>query len=123
MNRPIDSSSHQPVLEIRALIFRDLEHDLWIAQGLEYDICVQAKTVDEAHDAFERTLAATALVSLSEGRAPFEGIERAPRRFWDDFERASARPDLENHRSLENLQSHLIPTFSPRFRVAEKLTA
>jgi hypothetical protein len=85
---------------IKAVIFADEHTDMWIAQGLEFDICVQAKTLEDVHNAFEKAVAATALASIQEGKEPFAGIDSAPRIFWDMYEKAQKRPPLRKSTSV-----------------------
>lgn len=85
---------------IKVLLFPDDHTQVWIAQGLEFDICVQAKTLEGAQHAFEQALEATALANIKEGKEPFEGIEKAPRWFWDKFEDAKHNPPLREKPSV-----------------------
>ena len=75
-------------IALNAVIFPDAKTGVWIAQGLEYDICAQAETLEGVQAAFERMLAATAVISKEHGHAPFGDIEPAPRKFWEMYRRA-----------------------------------
>lgn len=83
---------------INAVIFPDPDTNVWVAQCLDYDICVQADTLEEVHDAFEKALAATAFTSIMLGQKPFDGIEQAPKKFWDMFDHAKKSPPLRHPR-------------------------
>jgi hypothetical protein len=58
--------------------FAGPETDGWIAQGLDYDICVQAETPEDVHVAFENAVTAMARIALDLDKEPFEGVERRP---------------------------------------------
>lgn len=64
----------------------------WVAQALEYDIAAQGKNPHEAMQAFMRTLACEIGHNSAQGKQPFEGIPRAPERFFEMWRVAFARP-------------------------------
>jgi hypothetical protein len=69
---------------IRVIVFK--EGDLWVAQCLEYDICAQADDLDMLSTRLLVTIKAELKESLEHNRAPFVGIDQAPKRFhmmWD----------------------------------------
>ena len=72
--------------QIRAVIFQD--ETLWIAQCLEYDICAQASTVEEAYYRLRLTIDAERNFSRSMKREAFDGIVQAPPHFFEKFESA-----------------------------------
>ena len=69
------------------------ENDSWVAQALEYDITAQGKTIQKATDALERTVVGQLLVDITHGSQPFEGIEQAPKIYWEHFEKAKRLED------------------------------
>lgn len=77
--------------KISAVLFQ--EGDWWVAQCLEYDIATQAKKIAELYYELERILVGHMVVAREEGVAPFSGIPRAPKRYWDLFR--DARVKLE----------------------------
>ena len=68
---------------IRVIMFRD--GDMWVAQCLEYDIGVQAEDIDTLSDRLKVVLKTEFRVS-ADGK-PFDGIEPAPERFQQMWER------------------------------------
>ena len=83
------------MIQLRVILFEDA--DLWLAQGLEHDICVQATTKGEAMALFDLTVE---LEDSEEGG--ITQIPPAPRDFFDRWEswsethrRYSYRDDLE----------------------------
>lgn len=58
---------------------------MWVAQGLEYDIAAQGKTLKEAQDAFERAFVGQVIVNLHHGKEPMENVPAAPADFWHKF--------------------------------------
>jgi hypothetical protein len=72
--------------QIRAVLFE--EAGWWVAQCLEYDIAIQARTQPALLSELERTLTGHLVVSAETGRKPFESLRSAPRRYWEMYERA-----------------------------------
>lgn len=85
----------QERMELRVVAYR--EGDYYIAQGLEFDICVQAKTIEELQDRFDLAAFATLAICAERGTDPYEGIPRAPSEFWEMFENAHALPTRIAH--------------------------
>jgi hypothetical protein len=69
------------------------ENESWVAQALEYDITAQGKTIQNATDALERTVVGQLLVDITHGSQPFEGIEQAPKIYWEHFHSAKRLED------------------------------
>lgn len=67
--------------DIRVVLLKE-GGDQWSAQGLEYDICGQGKTLDEALESFEHSATGHAILNTENGNEPFYGIPRAPERYW-----------------------------------------
>ncbi len=61
---------------MRVIVFQ--EHGFWYAQGLEHDICVRGKNLDELQ---RRYKVAVQLESQAEGGV--ERIAQAPQKFFD----------------------------------------
>jgi predicted RNase H-like HicB family nuclease len=76
-------------IRLSAVVFQ--EDGWWSAQCLEYDIAAQAKTLPDLHDELERVLAVHVAACLQIGREPFDGLEPAPRKFWDMYESADLK--------------------------------
>jgi hypothetical protein len=76
-------------VKINAVVYK--EGDLWIAQGIEYDIVARANYPDGVPAAFAKAVANTAQVSVELGGEPFAGISKAPARFQLMFDRAQTR--------------------------------
>lgn len=73
-------------IQIRAVAYK--EGSSYIAQGLEYDICAQAHTLEDLHKKFIFNVVATIAVCVELGRKPLEGIAKAPEEFWRMFDDA-----------------------------------
>lgn len=61
---------------VRAVVYR--EGNMWVAQGVDYDIGVQAPDVDTLHRRMELAIELEKAVSIELCGAPFAGIDRAP---------------------------------------------
>lgn len=111
-------------VKIRVLVFRDPASDIWFAQGLEHDICAQAKTIDEVHAAFERAILANAAVALERGEEPLAAIPKAPDTFFQAFRNATVRSDFARpRRTLQDARTSEWRPIQPVFRVTDRLTA
>jgi hypothetical protein len=75
---------------IHAVAFPHRGH--WVAQCLEYDIATQAETLDELLGEIQYLLAAHVLVAERENLEPFAELSKAPKRFWEMYERAHPSP-------------------------------
>jgi hypothetical protein len=87
-------------IKIDVVAFEDPD-GFWIAQGIQYDIVAQAKSVAAIRKAFSRQLAANVVLNAKFGREGLEGIPPAPEKFKRMFEAAGdelrpvARPAYE----------------------------
>jgi hypothetical protein len=63
----------------------------WVVQCLEYDIATQARTLDGLLVELEQILAGYVTVGRREGRDLFAEMPKAPKRFWDLYERARTK--------------------------------
>lgn len=76
----------QKVYTVRAVVFQEGE---WLsAQCLEYDIATQARTLEDLDYELQRILFGHIATSKKLHREPFEGIPRAPQKFWDMFDQS-----------------------------------
>lgn len=72
----------------RAVIFFD--RGWWVAQCLEVDLCVSAKTRDALPKKLARQLRGQAALDASRGRRPFEMLPKAPEKFWRMYSEGKA---------------------------------
>lgn len=72
--------------QVNAIAFQ--EGELWVVQGIEFDICAHAKDLDGVPNAFVRAVLANVAISEHLGREPLEGIRPAPERFREMFDRS-----------------------------------
>jgi hypothetical protein len=98
-------------ITIRAIAFQ--EGDVWIVQGIEYDICTRAQNPASVPAAFMRAVAENACITQHLGRKPFEGIKPAPTRFKEMFDRAVAQV-----RAVGDLQLPNVPVSEMDIRLA-----
>lgn len=101
-------------VEIRAVVFQ--EGDWWSAQCLEYDVAAQAQSVAELRLEIERVLTAYVVLARRERREAFEGMRRAPERFWKMYERARAVPNAQP----EDPRPDSIHAIIPHLRILEE---
>lgn len=76
---------------IRAVVFR--EEDWWIIQILEYDLATQVRRLEDVPSEFRRLLIAQIAGNVAMGVEPFHGFSKAPKRFWEMYERARTLVD------------------------------
>ncbi len=101
---------------VSAILFE--EGDWWSAQCLEYDIAAQAKTLSDLVYELERVLVSHLCLAEELGRKPFEGLEPAPQRFWDLYEKAHARIETDNV-PFRLPHPAALPPVSPRMKLAD----
>ncbi len=107
-------------INISAVIFREGEH--WITQCLEYDICVQAKSLEEVHGNFARAIIENAVVCVELGKEPFETIDAAPKKFWDMFSEAKLKIEADLA-PIRVPHPSALPGFVPNYRVIDRRAA
>ena len=78
-------------IELNVVVFED--GDIWVAQGIEFDIAARANKTSELPRAFERALVANLATNHALGHA-LNRIPPAPQRYWELFEKAQF--DLKN---------------------------
>ena len=78
-------------IKVSVVAFQDRESGMWFAQGLQYDIAVQARTPDDLWPAFHDAFMANVQISVDLGRKPLEGIEPAPQEYWEMFRMSKSR--------------------------------
>ncbi|HEV7506415.1 MAG TPA: hypothetical protein VGS07_16045 [Thermoanaerobaculia bacterium] len=71
---------------IRAVVFR--EGDWWIIQGLEYDFVTLARRLEDVPSSIQQFFSLLIVGSQQLGVEPFHGYSKAPRRFWEMYDRA-----------------------------------
>lgn len=80
--------------KIRVILFQ--EGDLFIAQGLELDICVQGQTPEEANRRFGVALRAEMREAALAGISLFDAIEPAPAFFHSLYESGDVGRDTQD---------------------------
>jgi hypothetical protein len=73
---------------IRAVVFK--EGDWWIIQILEYDLATQVRRLEDVPNEFRRVLLGQMAANAAIGTEPFYGFSKAPKRYWEMYERARA---------------------------------
>ncbi len=76
-------------INISAIAFQ--EGDVWVVQGIEYDIVTHASNPAEIPYALMKALVENACITEQLGREPLAGIKPAPQRFKDMFDNAIAQ--------------------------------
>jgi hypothetical protein len=99
---------------LRVVVFQ--EDGLWVGQCLEHDITSRAISLPALREEIELAVCATVAIAQELGREPFEGIARAPQRFWDMFEHAAtnldeAKPAKRRSSSRRTVSRPVHPTF------------
>jgi hypothetical protein len=101
MNDSFIPHSPDTQMRIRAILFRD--SDLWVGQCIEYDIGAQAKTLTELHKKLELTVMFELHESLKRHGVPFKGIDPAPGRFADMWNKQAGEfkpvSDVASHKT------------------------
>ena len=71
---------------LRAVAFRG--GDVWVVQGLEYDIAAFTSDPSQAPDAFMRAVVENACICEQLGHEPFHGLKPAPQHFAEMWSQA-----------------------------------
>ncbi len=79
---------------VRVVLYPD--GDLWIAQGLDYDIVARGHTAAEANSRFDQKFGAELIMSMEIGEKPLSGVPKAPKEYWDKYESIKQNANLDN---------------------------
>jgi hypothetical protein len=93
--------------EVNVLLLQ--ENDVWIAQGLEYDITGHGEDVNSAIDNFGKTFLGQAIVDLSHGDKPLANVKKAPKFYWEKFREAKWHRD--DKKQFEAVPDDVLPAF------------
>jgi predicted RNase H-like HicB family nuclease len=93
----------------------------WSAQILEHDIATQAKTLQELLYEVERILVAHIALAAEEGRQPFQGIPRAPEKYWERFKKSHI--SMRSPSFGFKLRGSSLPRIRKTIRIAESTAA
>ena len=105
---------------IRAVIFQ--EGDWLCVQCLDYNLATQAKTLPRLNRAFQQLIIGHIVVRLRHNQRPFEGLRRAPHKYWAMFER-SKLPFPAQMLNVNAHKSHGSIIARPIIRVAPLIAA
>lgn len=104
--------------EYRISVLLSENQGIWLAQCLEYDIAVEAKSLEDVSYELERTLVGHLVICDENNEEPFERIPPAPQEYWQRYARARMRlmADVLPFRLPKQTSRHRLPT--PDFRIA-----
>src|SRR5262249_45399387 len=72
------------------------EGEIWVAQGVQFDITARGRTPTEASERFNDKFGAELVMSLEIGEKPLAGVGSAPKEFWDMYENAKMRAAIDD---------------------------
>lgn len=75
--------SHAQVQPVCMSVLLHQNRGAWVAQGLDYDLAVQAPTVPLAKERFLRALRARMMDDVLDGREPLSTLGQAPPHYFD----------------------------------------
>jgi hypothetical protein len=105
---------------IRAVVFQ--EGDWLCVQCLEYDLVAQAKSLPKLSRAFHQLIMGHIAVRIRHKQQPFEGLARAPQKYWKMFQRSRLALPTEMF-SLNGVKKHGFVVRPPELRVAPPTAA
>lgn len=73
-------------VSVRAVVFK--EGDWWVIQVLEYDLASQVRRLEDVPSHLRYLLLGQMAANAAIGTESFHGFSRAPRRYWEMYERA-----------------------------------
>lgn len=78
--------------KMKAVIYLDPSVGRYIGQCLDYDIVGSGTTIPEVFLSITKVIAGHFSLAVQEEKSDiFEGVEKAPHRFWEMYESAQAR--------------------------------
>ena len=100
---------------IRAVVFQEGE---WLcAQCLEYDLVVQAKSLQQLSRALQKLIVGHIVVRLRHKQQPFRDLPRAPEKYWAMFRQSRLKLPATMFK-LGVLRSRGVVVAPPQVRIA-----
>jgi len=93
------------VIRLSVLLFR--EGDSWTAQGLDYDITAQGKTLQAAANGFAQVLCHQALLDIHHGLRPLQYFKPAPAEYFQKF----VSQGLPVERTIPDFKNDCLPAY------------
>ncbi len=72
-----------------------LDHEVFIAQCLEHDLCTQGTSLQEVKESFARVKNGHRQVAMMLRQEPWISLQKAPQRYWDLFDETTDRTTEE----------------------------
>jgi hypothetical protein len=108
-------------IEINVLLYP--EGNVWVAQGLEFDITAEAASLPDVATRFATKVASEIAICLDLGREPLASIGPAPEHFWKLFRGARVSVSLDQPEAVRILDGPKAPRIIPRMKIAESAAA
>jgi hypothetical protein len=100
---------------VRAVVFQEGQ---WLcAQCLEYDLAVQAKSLQQLSKALQRLIVGHVALRLRHKQQPFRDLPRAPDKYWAMFRRSRLKLPAPMFK-LGALKSRGVLVAPPQVRIA-----
>ena|SRR5438093_38423 len=100
---------------VRAVVFQEGQ---WLcAHCLEYDLVVQAKSLQQLSKALQRLIVGHVALRLRHKQQPFRDLPRAPEKYWAMFRRSRLKLPAPMFK-LGALKSHGVLVAPPLVRIA-----
>ena len=75
-------TSPNTTYSVSVLLQKDKDGELWVAQGLEYDIAAQGQNASDARNRFLHAFEGHIALDIEENREPLSEVPQAPRRYF-----------------------------------------
>lgn len=105
-------------IQLKVLFFKDGQS--WIAQGLEYDMVAQGRTIQEAQKSFERVFVTNIVVNIKNKIKPLSQFKKAPKIFFKMFENAEQLVQKENENLINNLKNIPSTVCIPEYQLNDR---
>lgn len=92
--------------KIKFLVFpekiqkKNKEEEIWVAQCLEHDMCIQSSNIDNLKKAIKRMIYAYYHLAPQRGLDSFLNFPQAPQKYWDKFRSGTIKIDSLNIKSI-----------------------
>ena len=103
-------------VKFNALLFK--RGDWWVAQGIEYDIVAQAKTIEDLDYEFQRAIVAEMIIAVKHGEEPFANLSPAPEVYYDLWQDAVALREREPKLFRSPALQRPVVLAEPEYRIA-----
>ena len=100
-------------MKCKVLVTKDADIGVWVARGLEYDICVRGNSPGKAMENFAKMICCEHLRVEQLGKKFEDCVPRAPQHIWDMYEKKIEATSPIAYKDMSTTSSEVPFTLKP----------